>query len=110
MFDLPYQELVRGFVILSTVVVAIVICVHLLQNHNPETFDLRQLFTAVGKDKKQYMSRSALGELVALFATTSGYLGVVTVRPQDYETATLVYGGLWVVRGGYSTYLRSKTK
>lgn len=69
-----------------------------------------QLIAAMGKDKKQYMSRSALGELVALFATTSGYLGVVTVRPQDYETATLVYGGLWVVRGGYSTYLRSKTK
>ena len=80
-------------------------------HRQPDHFDLRQLFTSYNpKTRKEYMSRPALAEMVALFATTAGYAQVVASSATSYETATLVYAGIWVVRGGYSTYLRSKTK
>lgn len=75
-----------------------------------DSFNLRDYFTARGKDGKQHPSRAALGELVALAATTSGYLGALAVKPDIYSEATLIYGGLWAGRGAFSTYLRSKSK
>jgi hypothetical protein len=108
---MTYDEWLRIGVVGITVLAAVFIIMQLwLWHKTPDQFDLRDLFTALGKDKKQHLSRAAIGELVALFATTSGYLGTLAVRPQDYEVSTLVYGGLWVVRGGFSTYLRSKQK
>lgn len=105
------HDYLRLAVIVITAALAIFILAQIWRWHkDPDQFDLRDLFTALGRDKKQHLSRAAVGELVALFATTSGYLGVLAIRPQDYETATLVYGGIWVVRGGYSTYIRSKQK
>ena len=94
-----------------TALVAVFVVSQIWKWHiTPDHFDLRDLFMTLGKDKKQHISRAAVGELTALFATTSGYLGTLALRPQDYEVATLIYGGLWVVRGGFSTYLRSKQK
>ena len=109
---MEYRDWIRLAVIIITMAIAIFVVLQIWKWHKDQdnTFDLRELFTTLGKDKKSHLSRPALGELVALFSTTSGYLGVLAVRPQDYETATLVYGGLWVVRGGYSTYIKSKGK
>jgi hypothetical protein len=104
-------DLLRWIVIAGTCVLAILIALQLVKWHmEPNGFDLRDLLMTMGRDKKQHISRAAMFELGAFFATTSGYLGTLAVRPQDYETSTLVYGGLWVIRGGYSTYLRSKQK
>ena len=108
---MTYDEWIRMGVVAVTVAIALFMISQLWHWHKePDQFDLRDLFTALGKDKKQHLSRAAVGELVALFATTSGYLGTLAVRPQDFETSTLVFGGLWVIRGGFSTYLRSKQK
>ena len=73
-----------------------------------DEFDLREYLTSRGRDGKQHVSRPALGEIVALFATTAAYATTIAERPQDFEICTLVYGGLWVVRGAYSTALKSK--
>lgn len=108
---MTYQDLLRIAVIVLTLASAAYVIAQLWRWHRaPDEFDLRDLFMTMGRDKKQHVSRPAVGELVALFATTSGYLGVLSVRPQDYETATLIYGTLWAGRGAFSTYLRSKQK
>ena len=108
---MTWHEWARIVVMISTVAFAVLMCVQVyLWDRRKEDFQIRELFTALGKDKRQHISRAAVGEVVALFATTSGYLGTLAIKPETYETATLVYGGLWVVRGGYSTYLRSKSK
>lgn len=105
------QEWSRLVVIIFTTVLAVGVLIQVfIWDRADNEFNLRDLFTALGKDKKQHPSRAALAEIVALFATTSAYLGTLAVKPEMYELSTLVYGGLWVVRGGYSTYLRSKTK
>lgn len=103
------QEIMRFTIIGCTMILVAFIARHLIKWHmSQDEFNFREYFTAVGSDGKQHASRPALQEMVALAATTSGYLGTLAVRPQDYEACTLVYGGIWVVRGGYSTYLRSK--
>ena len=108
---MSYDEWLRVVVICVTALVAVFVSLQLwLWHRKPDSFDLRDLFMTMGKDKRQHLSRAAIGELVALFATTSGYLGTLAVRPQDYEISTAIYGGLWVIRGGFSTYLRSKQK
>lgn len=105
------DEALRLFVVFLTICVAITISFEMWKWHTgKDPFSVRDYFTDRGKDGKEHPSRAALGEMVALIATTSGYLTTLAVRPQDYETSTLVYGGLWVIRGGYSKYLRSKQK
>ena len=71
-------------------------------------FSVMENFTAIGRDGKQHPSRPALGEMVALFATTSGYLSTLALKPDLFPESTMIYGGIWAVRGGFSTYLRSK--
>ena len=108
---MTFHDWLRFAVIVCTAVFAVCGGILVLRWHmTPDGFDLRDLFITIGKDRKQHVSRPAVAELVALAATTSGYLGTLAIRPQDFETCTLVYGGLWVIRGGYSTYLRSKQK
>ena len=71
-------------------------------------FDLRDLFMTTGRDKKPHVSRIALAELVALTATTSAYLGAMAAKPELFTEATLAYGGLWAVRGGFATYMKNR--
>ena len=105
------HEWLRFAVIVCTAVFAVLAAVMIWKWHShPDGFDLRDLMMTYGKDKKQHVSRPALAELVALAATTSAYLGAMAVKPETFSEATLVYGGLWAVRGGYSTYLRAKQK
>ena len=108
---MTFHDWLRLLVILGTVGFVVTICALVWHWHKtPDGFDLRDLFMTLGRDKKQHVSRPAVAELTALCATTSGYLGLMAVRPQDFETATLAYAGIWVVRGGYSTYLRARQK
>ena len=79
-------------------------------HHQPNNFDLRDLFMSLGKDKKPHLSRPAVAEMVALCATTSGYLGTLAVKPELFTEATAVYGGIWAVRGGFNNWLKSKSK
>lgn len=74
----------------------------------PNKFDLRDLFMTTGRDKKAHVSRIALAELVCLMATTSAYLGAMAAKPEIFTEATLAYGGLWAVRGGFSTYIKNR--
>ena len=94
-----------------TGVFALFVCVQIWKWHKaPNDFDLQDYFTARGRDGKQHPSRAALGELVALAATTSGYLGALALKPEIFSEATAVYGSIWTLRGGFSTYLRAKQK
>ena len=108
---MSYHDWLRFVVIACTFLFAVLVAIQVWVWHKaPNAFNLREYFTALGKDGKQHPSRAALGELVALFATTSGYLGALAVKPDIYTEATAVYGSIWCLRGGFSTYLRSKGK
>ena len=109
---MDYQEIIRLGVMALTAIIAAFIGAQLWRWHSDEKdpINLRDLLTVLGKDGKQHMSRAAVAELTALFATTSGYIATLALRPQDYETSTLVYAGLWISRGAFSTFLRSKQK
>jgi hypothetical protein len=99
-------------VIIVSLIGGLVVCAQIWRWHKePNNFDLRDLIMAPGKNGKgQFISRAAVGEMVALAATTSGYLGSLAVKPEAYADFTAVFGSLWAVRGGFSTYLRSKQK
>ena len=98
-------------VIIASLVGGFLVCLQIWHWHKePNGFDLRDLLTALGKDKQQHISRAAVAEMVALAATTSGYLGSLAVKPESFTEFTAVFGSLWAVRGGFSTYLRSKQK
>ena len=109
---MSYHDWIRLSVLLASLGVAALAALLIWRWHASTSnfVDLRDLLTVMGKDKKQHLSRAAIGELVALFATTSGYLSVLAIKPDTYAECTAVYGGIWAVRGGFSTYLRSKTK
>ena len=98
-------------VIISSMILGFLACLQIWVWHKePNGFDLRDLLTAMGKDKKQHISRAAVAEVVALAATTSGYLGSLAVKPESFAEFTAVFAGIWATRGGFSTYLRSKQK
>ena len=103
-------EFVRYLIVVLTIGIGSISVGLLLYWHssNKHDFDLKGLFMSMGTDGKQHPSRPAMAEMVALFATTSGYLTTLAIKPESFELYTLVYGGLWVVRGGYATYLKSK--
>lgn len=108
---MSYHEWLRLTVMLMTAVFAILVLLQLWQWHRqPNNFDLRDLFMSLGKDKKPHLSRAAVAEMVALCATTSGYLGTLAVKPDIFVEATAVYGGIWAVRGGFNNWLKSKSK
>ena len=107
---MTYHDWIRLAVMCVTGVGGIAIMLIVARWHKEKTFDVREYLTALGKDRKQHLSRPALAELVALYATTSGYLGALAVKPELFPEATAVYGSIWAVRGGFSTYLRSKSK
>ena len=108
---MSFHEWLRLAVIICTGAFAVLSAMLIYHWHRePNGFDLRDLMMSLGRDKKQHVSRPAVAELVALVASTSAYLGAMAVKPETFSEATLVYGGLWAVRGGYSTYLRSRQK
>ena len=108
---MTHDAILRLVVVVLTGVFAFFALLQIWKWHKaPNDFDLRDLFTAYGKDKKQHLSRAAVAEMVALGATTSGYLGALAVKPDTFTEATAVYGALWTARGAFSTYLRSKQK
>ena len=108
---MSYHEILRVLVMGLTAGFAFFFFIQIWHWHKaPNTFDLRELFMALGKDKKQHISRPAVAEMTALCATTSGYLGALAVKPELFTEATAVYGSLWAVRGAFSTYLRSRQK
>ena len=108
---MSYHEWLRLAVMLLTAVFAILMLLQVWQWHRePNNFDVRDLFMSLGKDKKPHMSRPAIAELVALFATTSGYLGALAVNPDLFPEATAVYGSIWSVRGAFSTYIKNRAK
>ena len=106
---MSYHDWLRFSVIIASLAIALFVVLQVWRWHadKANTFDLREFLMSVGKDGKQHPSRVALGELVALFATTSGYLGTLALKPDSYELATTIYGALWVVRGGFNAYLKS---
>ena len=106
---MTYHEVLRLTVIVCTGIFVILTAALIWKWHKePNGFDLRDLLMSLGKDKKQHLSRVAVAEMVALCATTSGYLGALAVKPDIYVEATAVYGGLWAVRGGFSNWLKSR--
>ena len=103
------HEWLRLTVIICTAVFAVLVALLVWRWHQkPDHFDLRDLFMTTGRDKKPHVSRIALAELVSLMATTSAYLGAMAAKPDIFTEATLAYGGLWAVRGGFSTYIKSR--
>ena len=110
---LDYSDWLRIIFICAMAILGIIVIVQVFLWHRDQKnkdFNLQDYFTAADKTGRQRASRPALGELVALFATTSAYLGVMAVKPETFEVATVVYGGLWVLRGSYANYLKSKSK
>ena len=109
---MSYDEIVRIGLIGMMVVLGLIVITHmyLWDTDKKSSFEFEDFFTAPDKKGKNRASRPALGEMVALFATTFSYLATLSVKPELFELATLVYGGLWVVRGGYATYVKSKAK
>lgn len=106
---MTWHDWLRLVVILCTAVGAAVAGLLLWHWHTaPNKFDLRDLFMTTGRDKKPHVSRIALAELVALAATTSAYLGAMAAKPDMFTEATLAYGGLWAVRGGFATYVKNQ--
>jgi hypothetical protein len=108
---MTYHEILR-LVVVSCTGVFVILCGALIWRWHlePNKFDLRDLFMTTGRDKKAHVSRIALAELVSLVATTSAYLGAMAAKPDIFTEATLAYGGLWAVRGGFSTYVKSRGK
>ena len=108
---MTFHEWLRLAVIVATSVFITLTAILIWHWHtHPDGFDLRDLMMSLGKDKKQHVSRPAVAELVALAATTSAYLGAMAVKPETFSEATAVYGGIWMSRGAFSTYLKSKGK
>ena len=108
---MSYHEILRIVVLACSGIFAILCAMLVWKWHTePDGFDLRDLLMSLGKDKKQHLSRVAVAEMVALCATTSGYLGALAAKPDLYVEATAVYGGIWAVRGGFSQLMKSKTK
>lgn len=105
------HDWLRLAVILGTAIFAAFVAFQIWHWHTQEnSFSLMELLMAQGKDKRQHVSRAAVGEMVALVATTSGYLGAMAAKPDTFSEATAVYGAIWTARGAFSTYLRSKAK
>ena len=106
-----YHDWARLIIGVLTAVVVVGISIQLwVWHHTPDKFSLKDYFTAPDKKGIERPSRAALGELVSLFATTSAYMSVLAVKPELYPESTLIYGGIWAVRGGYNSYLKSKGK
>ena len=106
---MSFHEWMRWAIVVSTAVFAGVAGMLIWHWHTtPNHFDLRDLFMTMGRDKKPHVSRIALAELVALTATTSAYLGAMAAKPELFTEATLAYGGLWAVRGGFATYMKNR--
>ena len=106
---MSYHEILRIVVVVCTGTFVVLAGALVWRWHKePDGFNLRDLFMTTGRDKKPHVSRIALAELVSLVATTSAYLGAMAAKPELFTEATLAYGGIWAVRGGFATYVKNR--